>query len=590
MNKYYSYPNIDLWKTENWTDKVAPLSHLIEYMQEISTIEPSDYVPSYEFTEGRLHEHPLFREKTHGIDDPAVVKEINDMGLVYNCTGQGWKLVDDPHRGKVKFERCWFLTAPQEAVENWTKLPTYIAFDCEDEFDPRWTMRAVKRFWDLIELQAKKRDFIIAVLVSETPVYDKIYFNIMQEFSVLYPCDIEHFYLDVSKALEKGPLKNVPGFVWEDSNGTAGDPDQAIEYFSDFQLPVLNITGRWGNGDSLERGLVVTFQMNEGRFDREWLIHSEVGKRMAQDMLYEYKYNTVLDPALRKEMEEKGFIFEIKYNRFGDRYLMLLPRQAVEEKKQLPLVLILQEVYGGNEHLAISAFSYCGEWLEIAAQGECALMIYVLEDIESNDRAVEMVRQEAGNYPIDLSRVYVTGHSHDGYFTYAFVNRNPDFVTAIAVLGMGVCPAGMNAAPDYSAVHNIANYDIPLVNIMGLCESNFPVDEEDKKTRWVDTWKQVFRNFHIPNKTTEDILAAFESEDYTQRTTCLAGDRFQTLWADGVEHYIVDFMNEEGKNHLRVIRQQNMPHTITPFMCNLSWDFLRRFRRDPETKKIVELY
>lgn len=580
MNRYYQYPNIGLWENEPWEDKVAPVACLIEYIQENNRVEESDYVPSFK-VDGDLKKHPLYREKTHGIDDPAVVDRLQGKGLAYLCTGQG---------GNKDKEHCWFCICPQEAIDQWKKLPVYLYFGCEDETDPRWTMRAVKRQEKLIGELGKKRDFLIAVLVSQYPSRDRIYFNIMQELSVLFPCDISRMYLDVRTALEKGKLKDIPGFVYTDEHGKWADPDESVEKFGEQELPVLNIAGRWGNGDSLERGLVMTYGMNEGRFDREWMVHSEVGKRMAQDMLYEYRYSSVEDPGFQKEMEEKGLFYQICYNRFGDRYIWAIPRQAMEEKKKLPVVLLLQEVYGGNEHLAVTAHSYAAEWLEIAAQGECALMIFVLEDIVSNDRAIDMLREDAQKYPLDLSRMYVTGHSHDGYFAYAMANRNPDFVTAMGVLGMGACPFGMNEIPDYTQKHNIINYDIPTVNITGLCESWFPEDEADKRGRWVDMWKHVFMNHNIPNKTEKDILDAFESEDYTERTTCLAGDRFQTLWADGIEHYIVGFRNREGREHLRIIRQQNMPHTITPMMCTLTWDFMRRFRRDPETKKIIELY
>lgn len=584
MNKYYSYPNIELWKTELWADRIASVSHLIEYIQEHNTIQESNYEPTYDYKgyENNLQAHPLYRVKIHGIDDPGVISKIESQNLTYLATGQG---------GSKGRECCWFCICPNEAIENWNKLPVYLVFECEDEDDPRWTMRAVKRQETKVLELAENRDFILVVLVNQFPTYDKIYFNIMQEFSVLFPCNIDKIYLDISRIVDADiKLKDVPGFSYVDDQGNPADPDAAIEYFGSQNTPVLNITKRWGNGDSLERALVVTHRMNKGRFDMEWLIHSEVGKRMAQDMLYEYNYNSVEDPAFQTEMEEKGLFYRVCHNKYDDRYIWAIPKQQLEEGTLLPVVLLIQEVYGGNEHLAVTAHSYAAEWLEIAAQGECALLIFALEDIISNDRILGTIKDEAEKYNLDLTRLYVTGHSHDGYFSYAMANRNPDTITAIACLGMATCPFGMNEAPDYTQEHNIIHCDMPEINLTGLCESGFPSSEEEKQTTWTARWKHVFMNHHIPDKTTEDILAAFESKDYTQRVTCLAGDRFHTFWADGVEHYVVDFLNEDQKNHLRIVRSQNMPHTITPIMCTLSWDFLRRFRRNPETHKIEELF
>lgn len=580
MNKYYTYPNIELWQNEKWADKVPPLAKLLLYMEETNEIKDSDYEPSYDAS-GDLKQHPLYRTKTNGIDDPQVVKELSEMGLFFRCTSQG--------RGQYG-PRSWMCVCPQQAIDDWHKLPSITIFQKEDVTTPLWTMRALKRQWDIVEEIAKKKDFILFIIVDLDPSYDLIFFNIMQEYSVLYPCDIDHFYLDVRPVLEKGNLRDVPGFTYADEDGNEIDPDSAVFPFTALQIPVLNMKGRWGNCDSLTRGLVMTHGMNKGRFDQEWLIHSEMGKAMAEDMLLEYKYSTVEDPAFIAEMEAKGLVYKICHNDRGERYLMLIPRQQYEEKTKLPVVLVLQEVYPGNEHLAVTAHSYCGQWLEIAAQGECAVIFFVLEDIVSNDRAIDIIRENAEEYHFDMTRIYATGHSHDGYFTYAMANRNPNFFAAIAVLGMGLTPVGMDDVPDYSRNDPIYEYDLPVICQAGLCESRFPVDEEDKKGRWVEEWTCAFRNYHIPGRTPERILASFDSKDYTERTTCLAGDRFQTLWAEGIEHYIVDFYNEAGKDHLRVVRDQNMPHTVTPFMTTLSWDFMRRFARDLNTKEVLELF
>ncbi len=581
MNKYYSYPNIELWQTEYWKDRVAPLGHLIRHMQENAKVQPSDYEPTYAYS-GDLHQHPLYRHKTHGIDDPGIVAELNAAGLHYLCTGQGGT-------GDIP-EHCWICLCPQKAIDEWKKLPVYMYFGCEDEKDPRWTMRALKRHWDKVEMLKRSMDFILVILVDQFPCYDMIYFNIIQEFSILFPCDIPHMYMDVSAQLEEGPLSSVPGLAFKDEAGNPVDPDSLIEYFGDLKLPVLNIRGRWGNCDSLGRGLVMTYGMNEGRFDREWFVHSEVGKHMVDGLMLEYKYDTVNDPAFQEEMRKKGLIYAIRFNELGERYIIACPRQQYEERTKLPVVLVLQEVYEGNEHLAVTAHSYLGEWLDIAAQGECALVFFVLEDVVSNDRAIDIVKNNAEEFCFDLSRVYLTGHSHDGYFSFAMADRNPDFPAAVALLGFSYVSGGMNARPDYTKDYNIANYDVPTVCITGLCESGFPKNEEDKRNRWVPQWQQMMRNYRLPVKSEEEILAAFDSEDYTQRTTCVAADEFRTLWADGIEHYICDFVNVDGKKHVRLIRQQNMPHTVTAKMCTLSWDFLRRFRRDPQTHKIEELY
>ena len=159
----------------------------------------------------------------------------------------------------------------------------------------------------------------------------------------------------MKRILKKTALRDVEGFSFRAADGTPLDPDAAVEPFGALRIPVLNVAGNWGNGDSLERGLIMTYAMNEGRFDRDRLVRSQLGRQMAEDMRYEYKYDRVEDPALIAEMEEKGLVYSVRYNELNERYIVAAPREAVESGTKLPVVLILQEVYGGNEHLAVTA-------------------------------------------------------------------------------------------------------------------------------------------------------------------------------------------------------------------------------------------
>lgn len=575
-NKYYSYDGIHYWQDETWLHRVPGVTALIEYMQVHDSFPPIEYTPSFP-VEGDLHEHPLYRQKTRGIDDPAVVKALNDKGLEYLATGQG---------------QDWWCLCPQKAIEEWTKLPVLIYFDKEDQNDPLWTMRSLKRHRQAIEMLAESMDFIlITVNIMNPPDTKRIYLNILQEASCLFPCDISKFYIHVGTVIDHMKLKDLPGFVFNDQYGHVDeDPDASVEKFGSLEVPVLNMAYHWGNCDSLEKMLVMhNFAISE-YFHPDNLVHTEVGRRMADDMKLEYKYSYIEDPQLTAEMEAKGLVWSVRRNERGERYVVAAPRQQFEEGTKLPVVLYVQETYEGNEHLPVSGIAYAEEWFEIAAQGQCVLVMWALEDIVSNDRIIKVITDQlAPEFHIDLERVYVTGHSHDGYFAYAMANRNPDFVTALAILGQNSCSFGMNEKADFSQIHEIINHDIPQINMMGLGESRFPQTEKELEEVWIPRWQHTMMNLNCRIKSREEILAAYNNPaNYTQSLTKIPGDKFRTFWAEGHEHYVVDFVNNEGKIHLRVVRTEDMPHTITPMMCAQSWDFLRRFRRDSKTKQIVE--
>ena len=56
---------------------------------------------------------------------------------------------------------------------------------------------------------------------------------------------------------------------------------------------------------------------------------------------------------------------------------------------------------------------------------------------------------------------------------------------------------------------------------------------------------------------------------------------------DGVEHYIIDVKNIDGRKHLRIVGVDNMVHTVEPTMPIVAWDFMRRFARDQRTGKVI---
>ncbi len=576
MNKYYSYPEIDYWQADKWTHKRCASDAIFQYIQANDVIRETDYVP---MCDDPLN-HPLYRKKIHGIDDPAVVKFWADQGLDYMSTEQGRK--------------CWIALAPTEAITggrptDLAKLPFLIVPHREKADDPWWAMKTMAANKAYNEMLARERNFILIYLPTDGPDTDRIDFSIIQEATTLYPCDINRLYLDVSKVVGKGEkLSDIPEIAWKDAAGVPCDPDGAVEYFGDLAVPVLNVSGRWGSGDSTTRNMVVENAMNVGHFDPQWLIHSDVGRRFGENLLFDNRFNHVDDPEVIEYFARMGLRLEIKHSN-GVRWLLATPECAFEEpEKKLPLVLIMQEVYEGNEQLSINGLGSYHQMCRIAAQGECILLFFALEDPDSNDIFRDLAEDAIAEYPIDRSRIYIMGHSHDGYFSYAFTCRNQDFVTAYASLGMDCVPFAMNEEHDHSKGSPLEGCDMPCITVTGMYEAGMPQDEA-KWLRWIAAWKRNLRVLGCPVPSDEAFRETAGSPNRAIRTLCLPADHAETIFVDGVEHYIGDFNNTAGKCHFRVIRSQNMPHVVTQHMQEFAWSWLRQFRRDPETKVVEEI-
>ncbi len=575
MNKYYSYPNIELWRDDMWVDHISNIDGLIQWNQSNDVVNPNAYASDYS---GDLLKHPGYRPKTAGIDDPEVLSYWTEKGVHLEVLSQGGKR--------------WVAMLPKKALkERQNKLPALVVTHLEDYSDPWWAMKTVEYHKDYADMLAQSLDFLLVFLVSEGNDEDMIYLNIMQEAFILFPTDLDRLYVDVSLAQEKGQsLADIPNF------NTPKIADEMLENFGSLNIPVVNIAGIWGNRDSLTRGLIMYHAMNKGKFDKEWLIHSRVGKQLMEGVVLEHRFDDLYHPDLLSYWADMGLKFE-SHEKNGERWTSMVPLCAFEEEKKLPVLLVMQEVYPGNEHLALTAKSYFYRVCEIAAQGECIALFFALEDPDSNDLFAEILEEATELYPVDRSRVYITGHSHDGFFAYEFAYRHPELLAAVATLGdpRGLRSPEATGNPVMSICDDqleaLSKVDLPVMNLAGTNEGFGTIPQEKEAfAEYVQAWQRRLKASRCTQRSAEEIEAAQKSSDYATRKLGVPVDKSWTLWADGFEHYFGEINNVEGKPHLCLMLSQNMPHTTTPFMLEMAWSFLRRFSRNLETGEIEELY
>ena len=98
-----------------------------------------------------------------------------------------------------------------------------------------------------------------------------------------------------------------------------------------------------------------------------------------------------------------------------------------------------------------------------------------MESPRLNDLICDILQDAAKRYPLDLSRVYLTGHSHNGHFVQEFARRHPDVVACIAPLGNS--PGLPNPAVSHEAVvvddaraAQMETMDLPTCIVCGCCE------------------------------------------------------------------------------------------------------------------------
>ena len=585
VNTLFTYPNIDLWDSSKWkgnSPKATPIATWIRMHQKDTKAE---YVVSDRYKGIRdFVGNPDYNWKADSIRDPDITDPLVHMGLrVEIREGGGFEI----------------FVAPEKVVADKThRVPIlYVPYVLEKK-DVFWAMNALVHFERYNKLCAQRGDFVIIYQVDEKSPTGRGsgFSNVVGKAYDEFQGDRNKVYLDVSVFKDDdAKIADVPGLDWLEDDGTKHDPDAAIEYFG--FIPTLNITGKTAGKPT--PGIGVATARNESiRYTPQLIVHGLLGEHWMDGISFAYNHGKDDEPANRMFFEEKGLVGgEHEYK--SRRYFLFSPRSAVAQSTKLPLVVVNTEVAYDDDYSLSSAYAEYLDYFKLAAKGDINLLVLSLRTQESMDNTYELIKELEKTSPIDPSRIYVTGHSHAGHETREFAYQHPDMVAAAAPLGNS---AGL-AAPAYSHETILADdqrieawskIDMPLITIGAagevLSPHTMPSLILPDYNLFIDAWQRRLKASHAPMKTREEIMATEHSPDYVTRLFGLPNDGSSLQVIDGVEHYIIDVKNLDGRDHLRFVGIQNMIHTPEPTMPMVAWTFMRRFARDQKTGKIIELY
>jgi hypothetical protein len=583
--KYFTYPNFELWDSANWGGnkvKAAPVAAWITSHQKDTRAEyvvKDKYKGIQDFVG-----HPDYTWKTENITDPDVTDPLTRMGLRTDIREGGG---------------FYIFVAPEKVLADKThRVPVLFVPYVLDKKDVFWAMNTLVHFQKYNELCAQRGDFIILYLLVEKSAAGRgggLDSTLVDTAYDAYRGDYKRLYLDMSVFAENGAkVADLPGLDWSDDDGTKRDPDAAIEHLG--FIPVLNVAGKWARKPS---GGGIARARGDGLiFDPQRVVHGMLGEHWMEGISFLHNHGKGDDPAIKAHFDQMGLVFS-QHDYQGERWIIFSPRQAVEEGKKLPLVLILSEVNYYNEYGISTAYSQYLDYFKLAAAGELNILLFARETPEAMDHAYDIIKEAEKTFPIEPSRIYVTGHSHNGHLTRDFAYRHPDMVAAAAPLGNSSGLASLAysheaVVADDKRIEAWSQIDMPIITIGAASEvtspHTMPSSILNDYNLFIDAWQRRLTASRCPMKTREEIMAAERSDDYVTRLYGLPNDGSWLQVIDGVEHYIIDIKNVEGRKHLRIVGIENMVHTTEPTMPMLGWTFMRRFARDQQTGKVIELY
>lgn len=583
-NFAFQYEGIGLWQDAPWQDRISKIDGVIQRIGQRVSLPAGTYA------------HPVLTEqekkacysgKVGAYLLPDFFRQWEEKGLALH---------------PLDMTEHWMVAVPKGAMpKGRLRLPVMTVYMQGDYENRYWPMDIATAYAPYLEMAIRDQWIVIFTMSNKGPDKDRTYVNILQEASALFPCDRKRLFLDVSAIFQE--LDRIPCQV-------AG-LTQRVETVTSLQIPAIRMEGLWEYRGSLGRDLVMADKYSLATFDRDSLLHSQTGRKLMEGILLEYRYDTVEDPGLIAHFREMGLKLEV-HDTCGERWIALVPMAAkAGPGPQLPMVCVMQEVYEGNEHLAVTALGYFYELTKIAANGSCILLFFVLEDADSNDLLAQIIDEAGERYPVDKRRVYATGHSHDGRFALEFSARNYKKIAAVATLGnfCGLEDAGRlgKAGVTDERMEQLRTVELPLANFCGCAEhgGKLPLNvdarelplrpgQEFGRTLTLEdrlyAWHRRLYAWNCPDRTDAEILAAKNSSNIVERELGFPVDRSCVRVLDGFRHYIGELKDDQGNYYLTMVGSENMPHLPTPAMLNLAWEFMSRFSRDLKTGKIIELY
>ena len=146
MNKYFSYPNIELWNGDLWTGRISKTYPLVKWIGELSTPVPSVFPREKDTPVSECKSLPYYFPKTNSVDLPDIVASWKERGVHYECRSQGGV--------------GWILMAPTKCMDDFSqKIPSLIVMlnnDIKD--DPYWAMSTLAAYQSYNDMVAEQQD------------------------------------------------------------------------------------------------------------------------------------------------------------------------------------------------------------------------------------------------------------------------------------------------------------------------------------------------------------------------------------------------------------------------------------------------
>lgn len=384
------------------------------------------------------------------------------------------------------------------------------------------------------------------------------------------------------------------------------------------------------------------YSANNGSMDVESFIGSEYGQELGRRLHHRFDIeDEPLGEAALSYYESIGLKKEgFETEDFFTRWYIMTPLEAfTEEGKGKKYPLLFWHHGGGNP---IESSECVANVCEVAGREKFIVVMAQNTNWKNVKRILDIVKEK---YPVDEERVYCSGFSQGAQQSHSVFMHMPETFAGAAVSGVDLFRPYDNQEVNYTEeeLERVRTCVVPVITFVGACEPSCFVPLNDwspRRTPQVD----IMHGFpdtraHLNELRNQDDdptrivspdgsarmakgYAPAEGEDRHEWKVNMVNRRLELLGCDtldvakciafadhpedefhhimgayapeertelhyGYEHYVMDYFDHDGVNVMRYIAVENSPHWPQLIFGDEAWSFLKHFRRDSSTGKIV---
>lgn len=292
-----------------------------------------------------------------------------------------------------------------------------------------------------------------------------------------------------------------------------------------------------------------------------------------------------------------------------NKWAAYLPLAAVAEMegggsgRKFPLIFNLHGAH--NPILMTEGYGMT----QLAAREEC---IVIAPENENEESVLALIDYAKKNYPLDESRIYLTGYSFGGCMTSRNGWKHPELFAGMGWGGMlfATQMPGHDLDgqwyPEYEVTEEMkqrmAELEMPILLFMGenemlellpLWRDQSEVGPDHVIPLMSKDKHEAFNNFRRaagcgPIEFKDQ--AYYENhEDAVVRSIGAEFERTEIREDRGRKYFIGDSVKADGECLFRAVAAEKMHHSTTRMLPELIWEQISKYARDPETKKLIRL-